>query len=149
MQRTKLTAKPEAQQKHQQLEKRNLLGSGMFLLGKGRSEAKAPKGIAKTAATPTLQRQFKPDTNHGWDEQQHPGGQVSYRMRSAMDVYREHLTPDLVSAAEDLVRDAELCTRANVICARSYTGMPYPTSVPRECAVRRSSQIQMDHGAHG
>lgn len=127
---SQLRATIDATRVHSNLKKKNLLGSGINLPWRSRAkkEAKPVKPLERTSAAPTPERQLKPDAAHGWDEQQHPGGQVSYRMRSAVDVYKEHFTEDLVHAADQLMKDADLCTKANLICARTYTGMPYAVS---------------------
>lgn len=146
----KLAASSDATRAHSRLRKQNRLGEKLWLFGKGRGkkEAKAPAPIPVTAAMPTKQRlevplpktpeefasKEKADAQRGkdlqaaWGTDTHPGGQVSYRAKSAVDVYKEHFTDDLVHAADELMKDADLCTKANLICARTYTGMPYAVS---------------------
>lgn len=126
----RLAASPDAKQTHAKLKKKGSLGSGIFTFGlnrkKGR-EAKPEKVIQPTAATPPPEQQRR--ALYGYETQEHPGGQVSYRAKSAVDVYREHFTEDLVQAAEMFLADADRCTRANVICSRTYTGMPHAISM--------------------
>ncbi len=72
---------------------------------------------------PTPERQSKEP--YGWDVQQHAGGIASHRARTAFDQYAGHFTPSEIATAEQLVNDGDDATRVNIICSRTYTGMPY------------------------
>lgn len=78
---------------------------------------------ALSYSTPTKERQRK--ALNDWETKPHPGGQVSYREKSTIDTFREHLDQGLIDAGARFCMDVEALDRSGVICSRSYTGMPF------------------------
>lgn len=108
-----------------------LLGSISVAWGKhrnkrgrsGRREAAPVVKLEPTSAAPTPERQAKEVFD--WQQDTHPGGQVSHWAKSAVEEYRKHFTEEEVAVGRRLIEDAELTTKINLICGRTYSGAPY------------------------
>lgn len=95
-----------------------------------RSNKIAQEGSADSAPwEPTPERQSKEP--YGFEVEQKPGGVASHRVRTAFDEHSGQFTPLEIEAAEDLLNDSDDATRVNIICGRTYTGMPYTGSAHR------------------
>lgn len=91
---------------------------------------------------PTLERQAKEP--YGFEVEQKPGGVASHRARTAFDEHSGQFTPSEIAAAEELINDSDDATRVNVICGRTYQGMPFTGS-----GVHRVGHItQMQRDGH-
>lgn len=105
-----------------------------------RSQKTAQEGAADSAPwEPTPERQSKEP--YGFEVEQKPGGVASHRTRTAFDEYSGQFTPLEIAAAEDLINDSDDATRVNIICGRTYTGMPYTGNAHR---VGHITQLQRD-----
>src|ERR1041385_6036392 len=127
----RLAGSDQARSAHSRLRKKGLLGSGIFMLGKPKKakEAKPPKKLEPTTAMPTPERQAK--AHYGWQEESHPGGQVSYQEVSSLAALKPQLSEQemklLVMIADDF-RAAESIK----VSSRPYTGATYAAAIRSE-----------------
>lgn len=95
------------------------------------SQIKSPARSKKIAADsaevapwePTPERQAKEP--YGFEVVQKPGGVASHQVRTAFDEHVGQFTTHEVEIADQLINDADDATRVNIICSRTYSGMPY------------------------
>lgn len=93
-------------------------------------QLKSPARTTKTEVAPeaapwepTTERQAKEP--YGFSVEQKPGGIASHQVRTAFDEHAGRFTANEVAIADQLLNDSDDATRVNIICSRTYTGMPY------------------------